>query len=730
MRFLLGVAALAVLTRFVLMDQVFFRLLRAPSHDFGHGLAFFTTSMHSLFVSGDLAWWWPGSLTGYGQYYLALLGPVAPTYGHIVFIAWAHLVAMLATLGVHLPEYYQYLVVNYMVLPFLAYAAFGYFCTQFLRRRGSVVLAVAAYAFSGIGLWNSAWFYFQEGASLFFLLGSTLAVLRLPTPSRFLVCLAAVLVQFASLNYWTVYNIFFVAIVLGLYGAIHPNQVRRLVARVLLWMRRYPRASLLVGAGVLGAIAAWSAVIAASLAAQAGHLERAIYTNADALSRIQETATFTTELFNPSLDRALQAFPQITLVLGKPVSNAVHSARYIGMLLLPLALLAVFSPWSRTTRWLLASALLVFMVCVGSPVAVYLWSIIPFMDRIQHVFHFYTQYWQILIVLVAGVGMDRILAGPMPRTGAVLWWISLLGIAASALMLPNVWAAVLLCLACLLLFQWTRSRSLRQLSFASAALLLVFLADLSFYFYKGSRADMAFTLQRGWRGAVPSEADRAVLRSPWPQPDTSRGFPAGLTDAQTVQSGFWPVNIHTSSDGMTFDKLVPLWHHAYAAEPFLFFDGAQPYRQEIVPLLTTQQVGDLDSRLLVDGTSMTLEPNARSRRVKDGFAYEWKKWDYNGYDVDVVVPSAGWILVRQAHDPAWRITLDGTRTEAAKANYISTAVPVTAGRHQLRGEYRPLARAFYWWAAATLEIVLAVLLVLAWNSRRRGVHPAAGAERR
>src|SRR4051794_26441619 len=170
LRFIAFAAALGVLARVTLVDHQFFRFIRLPGHDMSQGAAFFATSMHSVWLSGDVAWWSPISITGYAQYFQALFSPVAPTQGHVVFIAWTHLVALLAAVGIHMPEYLQYLAMTYLLLPFLAFVAFGYFCSQFLARREAVALAMIAYVLSSVGLWNSAWFYFQEPASLFFLL--------------------------------------------------------------------------------------------------------------------------------------------------------------------------------------------------------------------------------------------------------------------------------------------------------------------------------------------------------------------------------------------------------------------------------------------------------------------------------------------------------------------------------------------------------------------------------
>src|SRR5438132_37046 len=81
-------------------------------------------------------------------------------------------------LGVAVPEYSQYLVVNYLILPFLTFFGLSLLASFVFRRRLSVMLVALTYAFSGIGLWQSAWFYFQESSSLFFVLAAHVAALQ------------------------------------------------------------------------------------------------------------------------------------------------------------------------------------------------------------------------------------------------------------------------------------------------------------------------------------------------------------------------------------------------------------------------------------------------------------------------------------------------------------------------------------------------------------------------
>ena len=64
--------------------------------------------------------------------------PLCTTNGNIVFIVWAQFAWALRRIGIEIPEYLQYLIVTYIVLPFLAFLAFSTFCKAFFRRRSTI----------------------------------------------------------------------------------------------------------------------------------------------------------------------------------------------------------------------------------------------------------------------------------------------------------------------------------------------------------------------------------------------------------------------------------------------------------------------------------------------------------------------------------------------------------------------------------------------------------------
>jgi hypothetical protein len=716
-------AAASVVARILLVDHNFFRLVQIPSHDLSEGLAFFTTSMHSLRLEGDLAWWNPSSHTGYAQYFQAFASPLAPSWGHIVFIAWSHLVVVLASIGIVIPEYVQYLVVNYVVLPFLAFLAFAWFCSLVLRTRAAVALALVVYVLSGIGLWNSAWFYFQEPFSFFFLLGATIAFLQRPTPPRGLVCLAAALVQLASLNYWTVYNLFFFAIVAGTYAAAHRNQVARAGVRLRAWRAARPRAFGLAAAAFSLVLIAWAALILAVMLEQSGSYVRWVYTMDDAVQRIVEMRRYTTELFNPSLERALERYP---------ILNQMHNARYLGIALLPLIVIGILSKPSRRARWLLAASALTFVVCLGVPFLVLAWKAIPFMDRIQHLFYVYSHYWQLLLAMLAAVGLDAILHAPSSATRRMALWVVGLCVAGSAATLAilgilsarfptrdvdleaNLHAALVLGLVTAILFRALRTPNRSEMRWAVAVLFIVMVSDLAWYFHHASRVDMAFTMQRWGESVRLSPEQQRAMGAAWGAPDPARGFRAGLDDYMPIKNDFWPVNQFMVPRWMNLGMVPVIDKYVRSNPPILFYRDAVAADAEILAPGNFDPAV-LDRRLHLSGVPPT--GAAGSPPVSEGFSYRWTQWLYNEFRLAVTAPSDGWLMIRQLYDPAWRVSVDGRDVRPSQANRIDMAIPIAKGEHDVRWEYRPLSRRLYWPVAILLEAIVAVFLTLAWARR-------------
>ncbi len=728
----LGMVALRVL----IYDHRFFTLEDLPNHDMSQGAAFFATNVHSLRLHGEPAWWSPATPNGFAQYYQSFLSPLAPTTHHLSFILWGQGIRLLACLGVAVPEYPQYLAMTYVVLPYLAFLAFALFAGQLFRHRTTIFLVCIAYTFSGIGLWNSAWFYFQEPFSLFLFLAACLAALKRPSPRRLLLLLAATLVQLTSFNYWTLYNSCFIAIVLGAHAWTHPLQPRRLGRRVWTLARRYRGATAAVALGAAATLLLWVVLIGSIVREQKPLYIRDYggFTIGEAYGRLGDVRTYTLELFNPSIQRVLQ---------GYQVGNEMHNARYLGCALLPLLGLLAVRRWGRRERWLVLCAAGVLVICLAPPFLLVLWKWLPMMNRIRHLFYFYTQHWQLLVVLLAAASLDRLLGqglDPVQRRrclGVVgglcaLLAVLLLGLGAASHLfgardvnLQGMLTFALLTLVVagtLLQFLWQPERRAQQVFVA--VLLSLFLADLTRYFWEVSRLDQAFTRRREECRLIEPEHHPALCR-PWPGTyERVESFPGALWDWMPITNEFWPVNGWMLHRGLYAVRAEPGLAEQAIGRPFLSFASSAvfaPANREAVPLARPDVVL-LQKHPEWAGTG-GLDPASvpGARRRSPEFAYQWGEWRYNSLRLNVDVPQDGFLYVRLAHDPCWQVLVDGRRVETAQANFAGTALRVERGRHHLYLEYRPLARRLYAPACLLLEGVLVGLIVLAGRSRRGGV---------
>jgi hypothetical protein len=285
--------------------------------------------------------------------------------------------------------------------------------------------------------------------------------------------------------------------------------------------------------------------------------------------------------------------------------------------------------------------------------------------------------------------------------------------------------ALLLGLGCALLYRAIASGRPREKRFAVAALLWLAFLDLSTYYSTASHADMGVTMTRIWRGTAPSPEQQAALRRPWGPPRPEEGFGAGLAEYMPISNEFWPFNTFMLPAGLTAAAADNYRAYSTNAPPVSFHEQALSLPgQDAMPDAVARDLPGFDSRLHVDGPVPTsAAPPAIGAA---GFAFRWEKWGYNEFALEATAPRDGWIMVRQLHDPRWRVTIDGAQAAPLKANYIGMAVPVTAGRHVLRWSYEPPARRLYWFAAALLEAVLAVFLTLALSGPGKPRRAAPG----
>jgi hypothetical protein len=89
----------------------------------------------------------------------------------------------------------------------------------------------------------------------------------------------------------------------------------------------------------------------------------------------------------------------------------------------------------------------------------------------------------------------------------------------------------------------------------------------------------------------------------------------------------------------------------------------------------------------------------------------------NSTRVDVEAPCSGFVFFSQSFFPEWKATVDGTATEALRADYAFSAVALPAGRHVVEMRYRPRLPLFGALGS------LATLIVLLVGAARRAPRP-------
>lgn len=698
--FCLLASVAAILLRFLLFESCLLRRTCVPNHDMSQGVAFFATNCHSLRLTGDIAWWNPISREGYAQYFQSFLSPLAPTPHHITFIIWAFGLRLLAWLNVGTPsEYLQYIVFNYILLPFLTYWALGEFARRLFRHRAAVLLVIVVYALSSIGLWNAAWFYFQESFTLFFLLGCFIRAMQRPGRAEIGLLAAAALVQLSSLNYWSIYNALFVLLFCGTYIAFHPREAPRLVVESFRLIQHDRSARIAISLAAVTAVM-WMGLIA-STAHEQGHSYLRTNIAEPAASRIKSIRTFTAELFNPGIEIALENYPVKSIFGGEP---PIHNARYLGVTLLPLLALVPFLRWQRETAWLMMLAFELFVVCLAPPFLAGPVSKVPYLNHIQHLFYFYTAHWQLLVVLLAARGLDASLGSMDSKLHARLAYVARALIALGAVLAVAAWMLgdhlpgirrhpyyyvrmfLLGIASTLVAYELLVARTQREKGAWGLLLISTLAVDLSLYFRHCSRLDKSFTLGLwGVPDPLPPEYRQRLLE-PMPMPDPALGMGAGLDRAIPITNSFWPENTY----------LIPTTQRELSSHPEARGD-----------LLLNRQL-DFYPRARPPPNPLVLLHDEDV--VDPHFETRWVSWRYNSFSFWVTNSHEGWIFLRRTFDPLWQFTVDGKPAPARAANYVGTALHVHPGSHEINGSYRPIGRTLYWPASALLVMTLSLLL--------------------
>ncbi len=746
--------------RVLLFDFHFLKAHMVPNHDMSQAASFFATNMHSLRLTGELAWWNPATANGYAQYFQSFLSPLAPTPNHIAFIFWAEAIKVMGLFNIAIPEYGQYVAFTYLLMPFLTFVAGTLFFRQVFESKAVVAILMIAYAFSSIGIWNSAWFYFQESFTLFAVLGTSIAFLKKPTLSRLFLCLAALLMQICSANYWTVHNSWLYIIAASSYAFAFPNQVRRAYRRIVQAANLDRRKTIAIAGLLAVTIGLWSVCLGSIFFEQSKKYIRPTiatgteqYKTEAVLSRVHELRRSTIEFFNPNLDRALKFYKY---------ESEVHNARYVGLVFLPFLFLLPFYPWRRKERFLAALVFGILIVCLGFPLIAMLWTITPMLSRDQHLFYFYTQYLQVALIMAAAAALEMViqrrsnLLTNRRLTSAMLAVVAISfcgfagynlfsgGFAAKDMNLETgLYALTTVLVISGFAAQHLLSGKEESKRMLLAALVAVALLDLTTYFAHVSEKDAAFShtylLAKRYRTQVHEPAyapvrvtpienrdkakeisqHRVVINKAWASPDKSLGFAGGLFKNMPIFTDFWPVNRFLQPIKVVELKRAPLpvQENEYASPPIQLATAVDT---------SYDNLPDNHAKFVNDDPKLDEMPEAgtehhdASALIRDSlvpnFSYQFTNWAYNDFKISLEAPQSGTLIVHQLPDPLWKLKLDGKDVAFAAFRCVDMTIPVAQGKHELQMDYQPLARRLYWPAACLLQLSLAFLLFAACRS--------------
>jgi hypothetical protein len=90
-------------------------------------------------------------------------------------------------------------------------------------------------------------------------------------------------------------------------------------------------------------------------------------------------------------------------------------------------------------------------------------------------------------------------------------------------------------------------------------------------------------------------------------------------------------------------------------------------------------------------------------------------------EIETDADAARLLVLTDAHYPGWDASVDEAPAPIYRANFAFRAVPVPAGRHVVRFEYRPTSFRIGAALSGATALALALAAVPAWRKRRRGI---------
>jgi len=221
----------------------------------------------------------------------------------------------------------------------------------------------------------------------------------------------------------------------------------------------------------------------------------------------------------------------------------------------------------------------------------------------------------------------------------------------------------------------------------------------------------------------PSGFDRSLYPAPWLGPQgiarNNRNVPlrastfvnyAAMSNRYQDDFGVRPIlaAMSTGADRIWFTETpisIPPTGDTYNA----FVHRIEELQQ---PVLLVHSMKDMRYIYQAGGTaSASLLAETRTAPPATRVPTTVLQYSPNHLKMEVVAPSAGWIMVTERWAPGWRAWVNGSRTDVYASDFIFRAIKVPLGRSQIEFEYSPR----YWKILIAASWVL-IIVILCWRA--------------
>ncbi len=527
---------------------------------------------------------------------------------------------------------------------------------------------------------------------MFLLLFGIISLLEHICERTYKICLCALILFLTAANYWSLHNLVFIVLVIAMYFLWHENlcgYIKKCIHDIGDVIKQ--KKALTIFFAVTAIV--WISLIGSIYIEQNGNLQRP---GLDAEGGFSENEVF---------ERALTANPSFwSIELFNPVvgswqaeqNNYIHNARYIGIGVCVCSLLSIFYIKKKNIRLFWALSILMLLISSVPGFMLPIWKRTLSFDR--HFFLFYAHFLEISLLLLSGGGLCEIVEGNNLRIdGKIKKTLMLIAFVASGIIvisfmikkLPQtsqrsvMLMGILLVLSsgCLFLFKEYKNKKFIVLY------LLVFLADITRYYYECSVQDYIFTEQ-----FFPREFSRKSEVAKCFDGDEDNTFKQNIIElSPPLWNYLWPTNTYMPSL-KSIDYANALKDSQYILEADTSIDQNS--------VLFYSDLKDYDGNTVFGSEErMTGE-------------YTIVEYGYNDFTINVKTMQDGYILFGIPFDKLWKASIDGKRIDIECANVKYMYIFVEKGEHEIELHYYPFARRIY---LGAIILVFVMLIICIWK---------------